>query len=222
MHRLNVIFAMMVGLVCMTALPPPAVASDSPDERQGGEDIDSAVGIWSLPFSDQGTTDGYLNDYDEECPNPSTSPDVVYFLGNGRAYDALSIDLCDSNYDTKVYVYQIVCNDTLVIACNDDYPCPGGDGRSVQSRLDNIPLEPCRVYYIVIDGGNDESGDYNVEMRETKGACCLPSGACMVTTEADCDGVWMGADTVCDPNPCPSTEVESESWGMIKTRFGIE
>lgn len=37
------------------------------------------------------------------------------------------------------------------------------------------------------------------------GACCLPDGSCEVTTPADCDaadGLWQGAGTVCDPDPC--------------------
>jgi DNA/RNA endonuclease YhcR with UshA esterase domain len=34
------------------------------------------------------------------------------------------------------------------------------------------------------------------------GACCSPDGSCVTTPQADCAGVWLGYDTVCDPNPC--------------------
>lgn len=36
------------------------------------------------------------------------------------------------------------------------------------------------------------------------GACCYADGACdIVDTYADCDGMWQGEASSCDPNPCP-------------------
>ncbi len=35
------------------------------------------------------------------------------------------------------------------------------------------------------------------------GACCAQDGTCTITTEEECEGVWQGSATVCDPNPCP-------------------
>ncbi len=38
------------------------------------------------------------------------------------------------------------------------------------------------------------------------GACCLPDGTCLVNLEIECadlGGTFEGADTTCDPNPCP-------------------
>jgi formylglycine-generating enzyme required for sulfatase activity len=34
------------------------------------------------------------------------------------------------------------------------------------------------------------------------GACCQGDGSCALAPEAYCPGVWQGADTSCDPNPC--------------------
>lgn len=36
-----------------------------------------------------------------------------------------------------------------------------------------------------------------------QGACCLPSGLCMITTVSSCGGTHQGAQTVCSPSPCP-------------------
>lgn len=39
------------------------------------------------------------------------------------------------------------------------------------------------------------------------GACCLPTGGCMVTSPAQCQtlgGTYGGSDTSCTPNPCPN------------------
>jgi hypothetical protein len=46
---------------------------------QGGDNINDATLINSLPYTDSGTTAGYINDYEEMCPFASGSaPDVVY------------------------------------------------------------------------------------------------------------------------------------------------
>jgi hypothetical protein len=38
------------------------------------------------------------------------------------------------------------------------------------------------------------------------GACCLPTGECIITPPTQCAGVYQGDGTVCDPNPCPQRE----------------
>ncbi|MCB9463535.1 MAG: hypothetical protein H6682_07615 [Candidatus Eisenbacteria bacterium] len=35
------------------------------------------------------------------------------------------------------------------------------------------------------------------------GACCLPGGTCLVSTESACGDQYLGDDTICEPNPCP-------------------
>ena len=51
---------------------------------QGGEDIETATVIHSLPISLSGSTIGGVNSYDEECPyTGSTSSDVVYSITPG-------------------------------------------------------------------------------------------------------------------------------------------
>ena len=74
------------------------------DGRQGGEDMASAVPIDEMPFNDTGNTSDNLDDYDEICPyGGSISPDVVYSY-TPLNDEVLTIDLCGSSYDTKVYV----------------------------------------------------------------------------------------------------------------------
>ncbi len=48
------------------------------------------------------------------------------------------------------------------------------------------------------------------------GACCADDGTCTETTEADCDGTWLGLGTDCDPNPCAQPPIPTVSeWGLI-------
>lgn len=54
------------------------------------------------------------------------------------------------------------------------------------------------------------------------GACCFPTGGCLLGEEPDCQaagGSYLGDGTDCDPNPCGGTPVDAGTWGRIKARF---
>ena len=64
----------------------------------------------------------------------------------------------------------------------------------------------------------------------TPWACCLPDGMCKMWTLDECaaqGGEFMGAQTLCDPNPCGVAGVleeltepgEEVTWGRIKSRY---
>jgi hypothetical protein len=128
--------------------------------------------IGSLPFNATGFTCNYIDNYDEICPfTGSTSPDVVYrytpFMNMG-----VGIDLCPSQYDTKVYVYANVAGN--LVACNDDAGC-GITG--YQSRL-NVSFSAGVDYYIVVDGYWGDCGDYTLSISNHVGcAVTCPAGA---------------------------------------------
>ncbi len=126
---------------------------------EGGETIESAKEIFGLPFADEGNTCDNMNDYDEACPwSGSVAPDVVYELTT--PYDLVAaISLCNSAYDTKLYVY--AGSPDSLVACNDD-GCP-----EFQSRIESVALEEGITYYVVVDGYGDDCGDYLIEMTET-------------------------------------------------------
>jgi len=129
------------------------------DGREGGETIDDAFVIDYLPFYDTGATCDNVNDYDEVCPySSSTSPDVVYVYTSPEDL-IIEIDLCDSMYDTKVYVYDFDAGYGFgnPLACNDDAGC-GYSG--YQSRLDAVPFDQGHTYHIVVDGYGSSCGEY--------------------------------------------------------------
>jgi hypothetical protein len=138
-------------------------------ERQGGDTIETASLIPSIPFHDSGTTLGYTDDYDEVCPySGSTSPDVVYEY-DATTTAAVDIDLCGSTYDTKLYVYDQNLN---LVACNDDFhvgpPC-----FVYSSKLENVTFAGDQTYYIVVDGYDNASGTYVVDVSEHV-SCIVP------------------------------------------------
>ncbi len=62
-----------------------------------------------------------------------------------------------------------------------------------------------------------------------EGACCMLDGSCVQTLAEDCDGQWLGGDTVCEPNFCEmagaccaldGTCTDVASWGCTGTWYG--
>ncbi len=137
---------------------PPTVSPTVPQPRQGGDTLETALPIPMLPFADFGTTIGFNNDADEACPYQfGTAPDVFYSLT--PTVDAVvNIDLCGSDYDTKVYVYDANLD---LIACNDDYYAGPPCGPYV-SLIELLPLYAGTTYTIVVDGYGDEAGNYQL------------------------------------------------------------
>lgn len=128
---------------------------------QGGDTIFSAFPIATVQpqFHDTGTTVGYVNDYDAICPySGSTSPDVVYSYVGEAGVASITVDLCYSTFDTKVYMYDSNLN---LIACNDDYyfaaPC-----YTYSSAIFDVPVSAGATYYIIVDGYGGASGNYDI------------------------------------------------------------
>lgn len=135
---------------------------------QGGDTCATATVIGSLPYTDDGTTVGYTDDYDEVCPyTGSTSPDVVYSY-TPAASTSIDITLCvgTTNYDTKVYVYEGSCPGGGVVACNDDECQAPLYTAAYNSALTSVPVTGGQTYYIVVDGYGGDSGPYSIEVTE--------------------------------------------------------
>jgi hypothetical protein len=128
---------------------------------QGGDTIASARPIDSTPFTDSGTTAGYVDNYAPNCGFAGGAPDVVYSISpamNG----ALDVSLCGSAYDTELYVYQD--GEGSIIRCNDD-SC------GLQSQV-HAPVTSGHTYYIIVDGYYNSSGQYAIVVNLMPG-CCL-------------------------------------------------
>ena len=170
---------------------------------QGGETCATATVISTTPYSDSGTTSGYLNDI-PECQGSGTSPDVVYsftpaITGNYH------ISLCGSFYDTKLAVYANTCTGTP-IACNDDGVACG----DISSDIPGVALTSGVTYFIIVDGWDNGSfGDYVFYLEEVAppptGDVCgdpilipsLPFSANNVTT---CGGYTANYNSPCVSN----------------------
>eukprot|EP01025_Chloroclados_australasicus_P021892 TRINITY_DN22835_c0_g2_i1.p1 TRINITY_DN22835_c0_g2~~TRINITY_DN22835_c0_g2_i1.p1 ORF type:complete len:1682 (+),score=79.53 TRINITY_DN22835_c0_g2_i1:98-5047(+) len=115
--------------------------------------------ISSAPFEDYGSTYKFGDDYDHSCSDyedNGSSSDVVYYFKPESTCTA-EISLCNSDFDTKVYVLSDVdqWNGTFA-GCNDD-AC------SYQSRI-LVELQKGVSYGIVIDGYNGKIGEYHLQL----------------------------------------------------------
>ena len=124
---------------------------------QGGDVCSTATVINALAYIDSGTTIGYQNNY--YCPAPSPAPDVVYQY-TPTTNQLVDISLCflETNFDTKLIVFENVCLNTYIIACTDD-DCPG-----LKSQIDSLQLYAGNTYYIVVDGWGSSAGNYRIEV----------------------------------------------------------
>ncbi len=152
----------------------------TPDGREGGEDMATAVAVTALPYGDTGNTTDNINDYDAVCPySGSTSPDVVYSFTPATDM-LLSCDLLGSTYDTKIYVMD---GDMNLIDCNDDFH-PG-----YVSFIEAAPLSGGIEYFIIVDGYGGDAGDYVLTLTEF-----IAAPPCILT----CDGLAEGEPTLVD------------------------
>ncbi|MCB9357567.1 MAG: hypothetical protein H6505_03250 [Calditrichaeota bacterium] len=149
---------------------------------QGGDDCFSATVISSLPYCDQGTTNGYNNDFIEECPFTNLSPDVVYRYSPPVDHE-LSVSLLGSTFDTHLSLYYTTsdCNDLIHYACDSDW-----DG--MNACLEGYWVYAGSTYYIVVDGENGEFGDYNLNV--VTGSYC-ESSDCDNRTGEDCNSALL-------------------------------
>ena len=152
---------------------PPSGGGPYGGERVGGDTIDDAVLIGAIPYTDTGSTCGYNDDYNADCPAGGSAPDVVYqYLPTADAH--LSIDLCASDYDTKLYVWEDA--EGNVIACNDDWVC---GPTYTQSLIIDVAVRAGHSYYVVVDGYGSNCGNYGLSISEIYWPCIVecPAGA---------------------------------------------
>jgi len=126
-----------------------------------GDNMENPFIVTGIPFTDNGTTEGFTDDYDEECPyTGSESNDVVYlFSTSGGTYD---FSICESAYDTKLYIYDV---NGVLVDCSDD-ACSNAAGESFRSLLEGINLD-AGVFYVIVDGYGSQNGEYQLEISET-------------------------------------------------------
>ncbi|MFZ5434714.1 MAG: hypothetical protein ACOZB3_13190, partial [Calditrichota bacterium] len=130
-----------------------------------------------LPLEFTGNTCGYADDYEVDCPWQYTwtgGRDVVYRY-IPTADEFVTIELCDSWFDAKLYLFAETCGE--LFACND-IDRTGICSNVSMPSLTCIELLAGVTYYIVVDAVNDiECGDYTLRLLP----CTPPEGDVLQT-----------------------------------------
>lgn len=158
---------------------PSRLATDAEREqalKQGGDTFGSALPITSVPFSDSGTTLGYVDDYDAVCLESvdGSAPDVVYVF-TAPATGTYDFSLCGSDFDTVLFIHEV---HSSLVACNDDwmYAAPVEDPCLLDSRITDFPAQAGEIYYLVVDGYQDEAGAYELSVQSSTPCPLEPAG----------------------------------------------
>jgi hypothetical protein len=162
-----------------------AIAGSANSPRVEGDTIEECWVIPSLPYTVTGSTCGFANDYEEMCPYGSNSPDVVYCYSPSSDV-CVSISLCDSYYDTKVFVYEDELTIGWPFACNDDNLHCVDPPVDYTSWIENLEIFAGHTYYIVVDGYGGYCGDYVLAVEEVD---------CFEPCDIICDGTPEGEPT---------------------------
>jgi len=150
--------------------------------RNPGDTIEDPLVIDFIPDTLWGNTCPFNNNYDEACPySGSTSPEVVYRYD--PAYTSwVTIDLCASSYDTKVYVYENEYTPGMPLVCNDDTAGCGPNGYRSWAQAEFVYGN---TYYIVVDGYTGACGEYELFIHNYMSCVYCPPDA-YVETEPQC------------------------------------
>jgi hypothetical protein len=152
------------------AIPPV----DPDVVRQGGDTWEDAVPIPAVPYLTTGTNVGYpVSCCLEMCPYEAWGPAVYYSFVPDQDL-IVRIDLCGSDFDTGLYVFDANQSE---VACNVDFYLDPPCGRYV-SCIERAELHAGEFYYIVVTGQSGDSGNYVLEMtRWQPCVVTMPAGA---------------------------------------------
>lgn len=183
--KLAAFFLVVLGPLAAIAAPVPAVpqATDgtpasSSESSIIGDSVQNPIPVPALPFHSAGTTCDYTHDYDEMCPYGGyQAPDVVYAFSPATDV-TVDISLCESSFDTKMYVYENGVTWGMPYACNDDWCVGPNYPYPYLSHLQELPFSAGDTYYVVVDSYGSDCGEYVLRIQESR-SCVLtcPPGA---------------------------------------------
>ena len=139
-----------------------------------------------------GSTASATNTGGINCGTSVSAPGVwFHIIGNG---ELITLDLCNSSYDTKINLYSGSCGDLSCVDGNDD-ACGWQSALSFMS-LDNVD------YYLLVQGFGGDTGDFelilsceDVDLSSSQQEC---AGAATICDDSTLDGNSEGAGFVQD------------------------
>ncbi len=126
-----------------------------------GDDPNDALEVTGLPYSHSGNTADCSDDADEVCGGASSSSADAMYYYQPAGNQVIDVTLCNSSFDTKLYIYENTVTPGAPHACDED-SCPSSN----RSILTNVALTGGATYFIVIDGEAGAEGLYEISISE--------------------------------------------------------
>ena len=133
------------------------------------------------------------------CGTGLTAASVWYtFIGTG---DDITLNLCGSDYDTKIHLFSGTCTDLVCVGGNDDNfaNCPTNGLNSYLYASTEVGV----TYYVIVSGFSSNTGIYNLEYNCI--TCPLISGLTVSVTDVSANVNWTtsndGADYFIEYGP---------------------
>src|SRR3990167_10522741 len=121
------------------------------------DQCEGALEITSLPYRFEGSTT--FARWDFTCPaNVQQARDIYFRFTPNTDYTDVAINLCESNYDTVVYLESGSSCESLQCLDYNDHSNSNGCGLSFQSYLTAPLLSAGTTYYIIVSGFCNASG----------------------------------------------------------------
>jgi hypothetical protein len=192
--------------------PEWSFTTQDPAPPPSNDDFANAIALNCNDTVTGDTSQATLDEDDApDAPNATlNAPNVWYsYTGAGVAED-ITLDLCQSQYDTSVLVYTGTSGNLTLVAANDD----SADCNATQSKL-IFPSDGTTTYFITITGSNPSStGTYNMTVSCEAQATPPPNDECAnaeaLTVGVQASGTTVGA-TVDPGDDNPSCEGPSAS-----------
>ncbi|NHM06969.1 T9SS type A sorting domain-containing protein [Flavobacterium sp. CYK-4] len=142
------------------------------------------------------------------------APNVWYSYTGSGSPETVTLNLCNSSYDTSVMVYTGTSgNLTLVIANDDDNSC--GVGLTTRSRL-SFNSDGSTTYYIAIEGWNATStGAYTMDVTcDAVNPPAVENQTCLTALNLEVDGSILTSDN--SYGDVTATQPTCDTFGSIQ------
>ena len=200
-----------------TGAPPATNNLGSYSMRQAANTVHINLFTWVDPNNPVGILSSYVY-YDannNQSPIPGTPPGPEWnnLLPNHWYRCRTEVDL-DRNLITEVGIRDLSGGNEAVYDPTGWYLYGGANGTGF------LP-DAFRFFGGGGGPGNTSCWDNTsiVPKGTASGACCAPDGTCTITTQANCQGQYMGDGIPCVPNPCKPVPVKTSTWGALKNQY---
>lgn len=137
--------------------------------QAGGETQATATLINSIPYVGQGDNSNAVDDYAENCPdvqNGGGGRDHLYRYNNGGVAMTVDVTLCIAmtDYDSQLYIYEDTCISGTAVSCMEDGCQSPAYNQNYNSSILGFTMQPNKTYYFVVDGYNNQGGNYQINI----------------------------------------------------------